>query len=54
MKVIEPVGTPPPGAIVVTVAVKVTACPNIEGFGNEVRVVVVLAGLMVRVPVTKP
>ena len=33
-----PVGT---GPVLVTWAVKVTFCPNVEGFGLEVRVVVV-------------
>jgi hypothetical protein len=35
-----PVGVPPPE---VTVAVNVTDCPNVEGFGDDVTVVVVLA-----------
>ena len=35
-----PVGTP---AAEVTVAVRVTACPVVEGFGVEVKVVVVAA-----------
>src|SRR2546428_12635683 len=35
-----PVGTP---AVEVTVALRVTACPVVEGFGVEVRVVVVAA-----------
>src|SRR3989441_2175860 len=39
-KVPVPVGTP---AVEVTVALRVTACPVVEGFGVEVRVVVVAA-----------
>jgi hypothetical protein len=31
----------------VTVAVKVTVCPTVAGFGEEINEVVVLAGLMV-------
>jgi hypothetical protein len=36
LNVTEPVGVPP---WPVTVAVKVTACPGAEGFGDEVRLV---------------
>ena len=36
-----PDGLPAPGAIAATVAVKVTDCPNTDGFGAEVRLVVV-------------
>src|SRR5213593_233064 len=36
-----PVGTPVAGATGRTVAVSVTACPTVDGFGVEVRVVVV-------------
>ena len=45
MKLIEPVGVGPPveGGAGVTVAVNVTAWPRLEGFTEEVRVVVVLA-----------
>jgi len=38
-----PDGLPAPGAIAATVAVKVTDCPNTDGFGAEVTLVVVLA-----------
>jgi hypothetical protein len=41
LKVTVPVGIPEPGALAVTVAVKVTDCPNEEGFALEVRAVVV-------------
>ena len=34
-----PIGVPLPGATVVTVIVKVTDLPNVEGFSNEVNVV---------------
>ncbi len=37
MKVTVPVGVPP---LDVTVAVKVTDCPKLDGFGNELTVVV--------------
>ena len=45
MKVTEPVGVGPPvdGGAGLMVAVKVTAWPMLEGFAEEVRVVVVLA-----------
>src|SRR5437016_1933335 len=42
----EPVGVPP---LDVTVAVKLTPCPYVEGFADELTVVVVLAPLMVSV-----
>jgi len=38
-----PVGLPAPGAVTVTVAVKVTDCPNTDGFADELRLVLVLA-----------
>ena len=38
--VMMPVGTPVAGATALTVAVNVTACPVVEGFGVEVRLVV--------------
>src|SRR5438445_13383268 len=38
-----PVGVPARGATAVTVAVKVTGCPKVDGFWLEVRLVVVLA-----------
>ena len=42
-----PDGLPEPGATAATVAVNVTLCPNTDGFGDEVRLVVVLALLTV-------
>src|SRR2546422_10635368 len=42
LNVTVPVGTP---AAEVTVALRVTACPVVDGFGVEVRVVVVAAGV---------
>src|SRR5574341_990527 len=41
LNVTLPVGTPPPGGLEVTVAVKVTDCPKTEGFGAELTVVMV-------------
>jgi hypothetical protein len=38
-----PVGVPAPGAVTVTVAVKVTLCPKTDGFAEDVRVVLVFA-----------
>ena len=38
-----PVGTPAPGATTVTVAVKVTGCPKVDGLAEEARLVVVAA-----------
>jgi hypothetical protein len=35
----EPVGVPAPGGVTVTVAVKVTACPTVDGLDDEVTVV---------------
>jgi hypothetical protein len=46
-KVTVPVGVPAPGAVTVTVAVNVTACPTADGFCDEANVVVVLALLTV-------
>ena len=43
--VIEPVGVPLPGAMAVTVAVKVTDWPKTEGFVAEVTTLVVPAWL---------
>jgi hypothetical protein len=43
LKVIVPVGVPLPGALTVTVAVKVTDCPDTDGLADELREVVVLA-----------
>ena len=37
-----PVGTPDAGDVALTVAVSVTVCPTVEGFGVEVRLVLVL------------
>ena len=42
-KLTVPVGVPAPGADTATVAVNVTLCPNVDGFRDEVRAVVVLA-----------
>ena len=38
-----PVGVPTPGETALTVAVKVTDCPNTDGFTDEVTVVELLA-----------
>ena len=43
MNVTVPVGVPAPGLKALTVAVKVTLCPNTEAFVEEATVVVVLA-----------
>ena len=43
LNVTVPVGVPAPGETTVTVAVKVTPWPNVDGFGDEFSVVVVLA-----------
>src|SRR5207253_4907427 len=48
MKVAEPLGVPPAEA---TVAVKVTACPKVDGSRDEVTAVVVAAWVIVRLPV---
>jgi hypothetical protein len=42
-KVAVPVGVPAPGETALTVAVKVTDCPNSDGFTDEVTVVELLA-----------
>jgi hypothetical protein len=47
LKVTVPVGVPAPGPTADTVAVNVTACPNTDGFSDEVRVVELLALLTV-------
>src|SRR5712692_7041530 len=44
-KVTEPVGVPTPGDVTVTVAVRVTGCPNTGAVGDTVSVVVVEAWL---------
>ncbi len=46
MKVTLPVGVPAPGEAAETVAVKVTDCPNREGFGAAAMLLVVAAFLM--------
>ena len=43
LKVTVPPGMPPPGDAAVTVAVKVTACPTVDGLTEEVRAVAVFA-----------
>ncbi|WWP76933.1 hypothetical protein WDM22_28690 [Bradyrhizobium septentrionale] len=42
-KFTAPVGVPVPGAVTLTVAVKVTGCPATLGLSDEVSAVVVLA-----------
>ena len=41
LKVTVPVGVPPPGLFAVTVAVKVTDCPDTDGLAEELTNVVV-------------
>ena len=41
LKVTVPVGVPAAGAVAVTVAVKVTLCPDTEGLTDELSAVVV-------------
>ena len=43
-----PAGVPAPGAVTVTVAVKVTLCPKTDGFADDVTIVVVVAFATVR------
>ena len=43
VKVTVPLGVPAPGATAATVAVKVTLCPNTEGLGEELTVVLLEA-----------
>src|SRR5438094_6081051 len=50
-KLTVPVGVPAPGAVAFTVAVKVTDCPNTDGFADELRLVDVAAWLTVCVNV---
>src|SRR5712692_5139777 len=45
LKATVPVSVPAPGATIDTVAVKVTDCPNTDGFALEAKLVVVLAWL---------
>jgi hypothetical protein len=51
LKVTEPVGVPTPGATAVTLAVKVTDCPKLDGFGEDVTLLRVSALLTVRLSV---
>src|SRR5439155_55691 len=51
LKVTVPVGVPPPGLFAVTVAVKVTDCPDTDGWAEEVRPVVVPGSVVVVVDV---
>ena len=50
LKVTVPVGVPEPGAVALTVAVKVTDCPYVDGLVELVRAVVVAAWLTVCPP----
>ena len=43
VKVTVPLGVPAPGATAATVAVKVMLCPNTEGLGEELTVVLLEA-----------
>ena len=43
LKVTVPVGVPEPGVLAVTVAVKVTDWPDLEGLSEETTIVVVSA-----------
>ena len=47
LKVTVPVGVPAPGLVAVTVAVKVTGCPNTDGWAEELRPVVVPGSVVV-------
>src|SRR5207245_2459976 len=49
LKVIVPVGVPAPGLFAVTVAVKVTDCPDTDGLAEELTDVAVLAFVVVGV-----
>src|SRR5207247_320158 len=51
LKVTVPVGVPAPGLLAVTVAVKVTDCPDSDGLAEELTSVVVLAFVTVGVSV---
>ena len=54
VKVTTLAGVPTPGADAVTVAVNVTDCPKVDGFGDESSVVVVLAFAITSVSVAVP
>src|SRR5437867_3862160 len=57
LKVTFPAGLPEPGLLAVTVAVKVTDCPNTDGLAEELADVVVVVGfveVVVEVVVTEP
>src|SRR2546426_9171331 len=47
LNVTVPVGVPAPGDTALTVAVNVTDTPNVDGFNDELTVVVLLAWLTV-------
>jgi len=51
LKVTVPVGTPAAGEVADTVAVNVTVCPTFDGFGVEVRLVLVFPWFTVCVTV---
>ena len=54
LNVTVPVGTPDPGAVALTVAVKVTDWPNTTLVADDPTVVMVLAWLTVSVKVEEP
>ena len=54
LKVTLPVGVPAPGATALTFAVKVTDCPTIAGFFDDVSVVAVDAAFTVSPPPNVP
>ena len=54
LKVTEPEGVPAPGDTAVTVAVKVTDCPNADGFTEEVTTLKLSALLTVWPPDSEP
>jgi hypothetical protein len=43
-----------PVAVFVTVAVKLTDCPYMDGFSDELTAVIVLAAVTVTMPLTYP
>jgi hypothetical protein len=49
MNVTLPTAGPTPGAVTVTVAVRVTVCPKAAGLGDRVSAIVVLALLVVKI-----